>query len=58
MRQSLLAANATAEINVYPQAGHAVYADYRPSYNAEAAKDGWERMFAWFATYGGVNKPE
>ncbi|MDN6071674.1 MAG: dienelactone hydrolase family protein, partial [Enterobacterales bacterium] len=44
------------EIIVYPQAGHAFYADYRPRYNAEAAKDGWERMLAWFATYGGVNK--
>lgn len=58
MRQSLRAANATAEIIVYPQAGHAFYADYRPSYNAEAAKDGWDRMLAWFAAYGGVNNPE
>ena len=57
MRQSLRAANAIAEIIVYPEAGHAFNADYRASYNAEAAKDGWQRMLAWFATYGG-NKVE
>lgn len=52
MRQALRAANATAEIVVYPQAGHAFHADYRPSYDAEAAADGWQRMLQWFAQYG------
>ena len=52
MRQALRAANATAEIVVYPEAGHAFNADYRPSYHAESAKDGWARMLAWFAQYG------
>lgn len=53
MRQALRAANAKAEIVVYPDAGHAFNADYRPSYHAESAKDGWQRMLAWFSQYGG-----
>ncbi len=44
MRQALRAANAKAEIIVYPDAGHAFNADYRPSYHAASAKDGWQRM--------------
>ncbi|HCT8347199.1 TPA: dienelactone hydrolase family protein [Escherichia coli] len=50
MRQALRAANAKAEIIVYPDAGHAFNADYRPSYHAESAKDGWQRMLEWFTT--------
>ena len=53
MRHALRAANAKAEIVVYPDAGHAFNADYRPSYHAESAKDGWQRMLAWFSQYGG-----
>ncbi|MGU3415998.1 dienelactone hydrolase family protein [Enterobacteriaceae bacterium C34A] len=52
MRQALRAANARADIIVYPDAGHAFNADYRPSYHEESAKDGWERMLAWFKQYG------
>ncbi|MGO2568307.1 MAG: dienelactone hydrolase family protein, partial [Serratia proteamaculans] len=52
MRQAIRAANAEAEIVVYPEAGHAFYADYRPSYDAEASTDGWQRMLAWFAQHG------
>ncbi|MGS4682244.1 dienelactone hydrolase family protein [Enterobacter soli] len=52
MRQALRAANAKAEIVVYPDAGHAFNADYRPSYHEESAKDGWQRMLAWFRLYG------
>ena len=53
MRQALRAANAKAEIVVYPEADHAFNADYRASYHEESAKDGWQRMLAWFAQYGG-----
>ena len=56
MRQALHAANATAEIIVYPEAGHAFNADYRPSYHAESANDGWQRMLAWFRQYGVASK--
>lgn len=52
MRQALHAANAKAEIVVYPDAGHAFNADYRPSYHEESARDGWARMLAWFTQYG------
>jgi carboxymethylenebutenolidase len=31
------------EIVVYPDAGHGFHADYRPSFNAKDAADGWQR---------------
>ncbi|MDI3383540.1 dienelactone hydrolase family protein [Xenophilus aerolatus] len=37
---------------VYPEAGHAFHADYRPSYLQSAAEDGWKRALAWFKQYG------
>ncbi|MBV8045404.1 dienelactone hydrolase family protein [Pluralibacter sp.] len=52
MRHALRAANAHAEIIIYPDAGHAFNADYRPSYHEESAKDGWQRMLEWFSRYG------
>ena len=52
MRHALRAGNASAEIIIYPEAGHAFNADYRPSYHEESAKDGWQRMLEWFTRYG------
>jgi len=55
MRKALAAGGAAAkrsEIHVYPDAGHAFFADYRPSYRADAAADGWTRLQAWFKTNG------
>ncbi len=43
--------NPNVEIVIYPGAGHAFFADYRPSYNAAAAADGWKRCLDWFAKY-------
>jgi carboxymethylenebutenolidase len=37
---------------VYPDAGHAFHADYRPSYVQAAAEDGWQRALAWFKAHG------
>lgn len=37
---------------VYPNAPHGFHADYRPSYRAADAKDGWERALAWFRHHG------
>lgn len=37
-----------SEFVVYPDAPHAFHADYRPSYRADAATDGWQRALAWF----------
>jgi carboxymethylenebutenolidase len=52
MRAALKSAGKTAEIVVYPDAGHAFNADYRPSYNKAAAEDAWNRMLAWFNKHG------
>ena len=41
-----------SEFVVYPDAGHAFHADYRPSYVKDAAEDGWKRALAWFASNG------
>jgi len=49
MRTALATGSAAAkgcEIKVYPAAGHAFFADYRPSYRADDAADGWTRMLA------------
>jgi carboxymethylenebutenolidase len=37
---------------VFDDAGHGFHADYRPSYVAKDAADGWARMLAWFKKYG------
>jgi carboxymethylenebutenolidase len=52
MRDALKAAKKKAEIVIYPDTPHGFNADYRPSYRPEAAKDGWNRMLAWFEKYG------
>jgi len=41
---ALARAGGTSHIHVYPEAGHAFYADYRPSYRHAAAIDGWQRQ--------------
>jgi carboxymethylenebutenolidase len=43
--------NKDVEIVVYPGAGHAFHADYRPSYNKAAADDGWKKCTDWFTKY-------
>ena len=37
-----------SKINVYPKAMHGFFADYRTSYNKEAADDAWSKLLAWF----------
>jgi len=49
MRSALQRAGQTESgIEVYPAAPHGFHADYRDSYRAEAAADGWARMLALF----------
>jgi carboxymethylenebutenolidase len=48
MKTALAAAGKTAEFKIYPGASHGFHADYRPSYNPDAARDAWEQMTAWF----------
>jgi carboxymethylenebutenolidase len=52
MDAKLKAAHKKCEFVIYPDTPHAFFADYRPSYRAEAAKDGWSRMLAWFKKNG------
>lgn len=56
MRAALKAAGTQAaresEIIVYPGAQHGFHADYRPSYNKEAATDGWKRLLEFFKKHG------
>jgi carboxymethylenebutenolidase len=37
---------------IYPEAPHGFNADYRPSYRADDAKDGWNQMLACFKKNG------
>jgi len=39
------------EFKVYPEAGHAFAADYRPSYRKADADDGFQRLRAWLKRY-------
>ncbi len=45
-------AAANSDFVLYRDAPHAFHADYRPSYRADAAKDGFERLLAWFKAKG------
>ena len=46
------AAAKKSEFVVYDGAPHAFHADYRPTYRAEPAADGWKRCIAWFKANG------
>jgi carboxymethylenebutenolidase len=49
MRAALTSAGQTEDqLIVYPKAQHGFHADYRSSYDHEAAEDGWSRMLAFF----------
>lgn len=53
MKQAL-GSNSPSAFQVYADAPHAFFADYRPSYREAAAKDGWERLLSWFKQNGVV----
>lgn len=48
MREALKKAGSKSEILLYPDTPHGFYADYRPSYRPEQAKDAWDRLQKWF----------
>ncbi len=52
IEQMKAAMPANCEIVVFPEAHHGFHADYRPSYNEEAAKDGWRRLLDWLRKHG------
>jgi carboxymethylenebutenolidase len=53
MRAALKATRKTgSDLIVYPDAQHGFHADYRASYDAAAAQDGWRKMIDYFHLYG------
>ena len=52
MQKALEAVHSRSTIHVYPESPHAFHADYRSSYRADDAKDGWKRCLEWFRTNG------
>lgn len=51
MRAACASAGKSCEIVLYEGAPHAFHADYRPSYRAEPARDGWNRLLTFFTTH-------
>jgi carboxymethylenebutenolidase len=51
LEEALQAAGKTYEFHSYPSAGHAFFSVNRPSYRVEAANDGWEKIFTFYAKY-------
>ncbi|HEX4533572.1 MAG TPA: dienelactone hydrolase family protein [Rhizomicrobium sp.] len=41
-----------SRIEIFMDAGHGFFADYRSSYNAKDAQQGWKEALAWFAANG------
>ena len=53
MRAALIKAGKTdSSVNLYMDAQHGFFADYRASYNETDAKDGWKKMLAFFKAHG------
>ena len=55
MQEALAQGSAAAkasEFVLFKDAPHAFHADYRPSYRAAEAKEGWARCLDWFKTHG------
>jgi carboxymethylenebutenolidase len=47
-----LGAGTKSKFQVYADAPHAFFADYRPSYREAAAKDAWQRLLEWLKANG------
>lgn len=52
MKEMLAQGSSKSEFVIYENSGHAFHADYRPSYVAADAKDGWDRCLTWFKDHG------
>lgn len=52
MRQALAKGKSGSKFIIYPDAEHAFHADYRPSYDEQAAKAGWKELLSWFKRQG------
>jgi len=54
MRAALRGVGNPSTIITYPDTPHGFHADFRPTYRADKAKEGWERMMAYFKDRGVV----
>jgi carboxymethylenebutenolidase len=52
--KSALGPASKSTFHIYPDAPHAFFADYRPSYREAAAIDAWQRMTVWMKLNGVV----
>ena len=52
MQKKLAAAGGASKVIVYDDAGHAFYADYRPSYVKADAEASWKEATAWLKAHG------
>lgn len=52
MRSALKVIDSPSQIDVYPDADHGFNADYRPTYNKQAAENAWAKMLKWFKQNG------
>ena len=50
MRKRLQNAGKTFAVDIFKNAGHASFADYRPSYHEPAAFELWPKMVSFFKT--------
>jgi carboxymethylenebutenolidase len=51
LEDALKKAGIKYEIKIYPDAFHAFHNDTGANYNADAAKDAWEKALAWFGDH-------
>ena len=51
IEQELKLNNKPYEFHTYEGAGHGFFSVDRPSYNVEAANDGWEKIFDFYGRY-------
>jgi carboxymethylenebutenolidase len=51
-KTALTQAKSPSQIVVYPEVEHGFHADYRPSFNEAAAKDGWSKLLGWLKKHG------
>lgn len=54
MQEELKKGKSGSEIIVFPNADHGFLADYRPSYNKQAAEEAWAKMLEWFKKNGAI----
>ncbi|MGH6848172.1 MAG: dienelactone hydrolase family protein [Methylocella sp.] len=55
MKERLESSGKTTKFKIYPGAPHGFFADYRQSFRADAARDAWLSMQAWFKQYNVLN---